>query len=344
MMRTFLFMLVLTSIAQAIRLKDIASLQGVRDNPLIGYGIVVGLMGTGDKNQPLTEASLGMFLRGLGVDLQLQKLDAQNLASVMVSANLAAFSRVGSRFDVVVSSIGSATSLEGGSLLMTPLKGADGNVYAIAAGKCMVSKKPERNRTTAGSGQSTLTATVLQGALLEREVLLPIDSQKGLRYHLKYPDFTTAARLVRKINEELSGRFAQALDASTIEITAPPLFDLSPVDLIAQVETVEVEPDRVARVILNPRLGTVVFGDQVRIAPVALSHHGISLEITENKDQTAANSQKTVERKIAMLSPGPNVTEIVNGLNSMGVGPEDLVSILQGLKASGALMAELEIQ
>lgn len=330
----------------ASRIKDIATLQGVRDNQLVGYGVVVGLMGTGDKNLSLTETSLQMALRGLGVDLKNHKLEAQNAASVVVSVNLAPFMRVGSRLDASLASVGSATSLEGGTLLMTPLKGADGDVYAMAQGKILLMKKTEKAgvgaTTQSRESQPSVTGTILQGAILEREVSMQFNPDQ-LKYFLRVPDFTTAARMENKINEELSGSFAKAVDAATVELFFPPTFVGNMVNLIARIEGLEVDTDRAAKVVLNPRMGIVILGQEVRIAPVAISHQNLQVKVS-GALPAQGKADTNPQRKIAVFHSAPTIADIVTGLNEIGAGPEDLVAIMQSLKASGALMADVEIQ
>ena len=264
-------LLLLVSSAHASRIKDLASLKGMRTNQLTGYGVVVGLAGTGDGNSDLTTNSLGLALKTMGVEQRAEKLDSKNAAAVFVSAVLPAFARTGATLDVTVSSVGSASSLEGGTLMMTALKGPDGQVYAMAQGKVLIETRTGKG---AGSGNSKhlLSGGIAGGALVEREIQYGWADLKELRYQLHVPDFTTSARVAVRINEELSGRYAIAQDAGAVQVIIPYGFEATPVDLIARIESIEVESDRAAKVVVNPRTGTVVLGQTVRILPVAIAH------------------------------------------------------------------------
>lgn len=349
-MKIFLAVLILcvAVVAEAARLKDIASLRGARDNQLLGYGIVIGLAGTGDKSSELTENSLNFALKGMGVDMKTtQKPETKNIAAVVVSATLPAFVKIGSRLDVTVSSIGSATSLNGGTLLATALRGPDGVVYAMSQGKIVTQKRGDGSSKV--GGQTVVTASVPLGALLEKELNFDFAAHKELRYQLHQPDFTTAARASQRINEELGGKYATANDAATIDVILPYTFEGSPVDLIARLEGVEIEADRRAKIVLNQRTGTVVLGDNVQIAPVAIAHGNLKLEVKDPKagkagedDGGAAASTKS--KSVIPVQPGPSVAEVAASLNEMGATADDLVTLIQALKASGALTAEVELQ
>jgi len=334
--------------ADAARLKDIASLRGARDNQLLGYGIVIGLAGTGDKSSELTENSLGFALKGMGVDMKTtQKPETKNIAAVVVSATLPAFVKNGSRLDVTVSSIGSATSLNGGTLLATALRGPDGIVYAMSQGKIVTQKRGDGGSKV--GGQTVVTASVPMGAILEKEVRFDFAAQKELKYQLNQPDFTTAARASQRINEELGGKFATASDAATIDVILPYTFEGSPVDLIARLEAVEIEADRRAKIVLNQRTGTVVLGDNVQIAPVAIAHNNLKLEVRDTKaakggDEEGGAPAAGKSKSVIPLQPGPSIAEVAASLNEMGASADDLVTLIQALKASGALTAEVELQ
>lgn len=356
MKRSAYVILILASLShysQAARIKDIASLRGARTNQLLGYGVIVGLAGTGDKSSDLTENSLGLVLKGLGIDVKTQKLDTKNVAAVLCSATLPSFTRMGSHLDVTVSSIGSASSLDGGTLMMTALRGIDGKVYAMAQGRVVALKKETKGGAGGNSGANLVTALVPEGATLERELAFDFNNQKVLHYILQNPDFTTAVRAAKRINEELGGKFATAADAGSFDVAFPYNYEGNPVELIAQIEGIDVQTDRKAKVIIDSKTGTVILGDQVRIAPVALAHGNLKVEIQAETrgvaaQQTAAPAAQggagTKENHLVLMNPGTSIADIVSSLNEMGATPEDLISLVQSLKASGALMAEVEMQ
>jgi len=339
------------------RLKDIATLKGARANQLFGYGIVVGLAGSGDKSNELTETSLGLVLRGLGVDVKNQKMETKNAAAVVVTATLPPYSKTGTRLDVQVSSVGSASSLEGGTLMMASLRGADGKVYAMASGKVLAMKKQAGGAGAAGGGggnnsQNLVTGLIPGGASLEREIPQNFSSMKEFRYQLLNPDFTTAVRMARRINEELGGKYATAVDAGTVDVLPPYHYEANPVELLAQIEVIDVEADTRSKVVINPKTGTVVLGDQVRIAPVAIAQGNLKIEIRD--ERAPANQAEGVaageggptkkDQKLIVMKKGASIADIASSLNEMGASSEDLISLLQALKASGALMAEIEMQ
>jgi flagellar P-ring protein FlgI len=269
--------LLCTAGAEAVRIKDIANLKGVRDNQLSGYGIIIGLPGTGDKDLDLTSASLKQVLKQMGISQKLGDMPTKNIASVLVTAKLPAFAKVGNKLDILVSSIGTATSLEGGTLVMTALKGPDGNIYAMSQGKLLTNPKKQGS----GNEVSAITAELPGGAILEKEIPYHWADLKELRYQLMQPDFTTAARMAHRINEELSGKFAIPLDAGTVNVTVPFGFEGTTVELIALIESIDVEADRKAKVVVNSRTSTVVVGDNVRILPIAIAHGNLSVEVKD---------------------------------------------------------------
>ncbi len=275
------------SCSYAARIKDIANLKGVRDNQLSGYGIVIGLPGTGDKDLELTSASLKQVLKGMGISQKLGDMPTKNVASVLVTAKLPPFAKVGNKIDILVSSIGTASSLEGGTLVMTALKGPDENIYAMAQGKLLVTPKG------ASSGAMAITAELSSGAILEKEIPYHWGDLKELRYQLTMPDFTTAARMAFRINEELSGKYAVPVDAGTVNVTIPFGFEGTTVELIALIEGVDVQADRKARVVVNSRTSTVVIGDGVRVLPVAVAHGNLSVEVKD--DGKDAKKSKTAD-------------------------------------------------
>ncbi len=340
--------LILSATASATRIKDMASLKGVRNNQLTGYGLIVGLAGTGDGSFDLTSTSLGQALKSLGIDQKNSKMDSKNAAAVFVSAVLPPFARVGAPLDITVSSVGTASSLEGGTLMMTALRGPDGQVYAMAQGKVMVESRTGKNT---GAAKHLVTAQLTGGAIIEKEIVYNWADLKELRYQLHTPDFTTSARVAHRINEELSGRFAIPQDAGAVQVVIPYGFEGTPVDLIAQIESIDIEPDRAAKVVVNPRTGTVVLGDSVRILPVAIAHGNLSVEVKETRApasedpaaMAAAGPTEKNKNKVMLVQGSASISDLVAGLNDMGASADDLVAVLKSLKASGALLAELEI-
>ncbi len=329
----------------AARVKDLAAIKGMRTNQLTGYGIVVGLAGSGDSSFDLTTSSLGQALKSLGIDSK-ASVESKNAAAVFVTATLPAFARVGSSVDVSVSSVGNAASLEGGTLMMTALRGPDGVVYAMAQGKLQVESRSGKTSGSAGP-KHLLAAQITNGASVEREIVYNWSDLKEFRYQLHNADFTTAARIAVRINEELSGRYAIAQDAGAIQVVVPYGSESNPVDLIAQIESIEVEADSSAKIIVNPRTGTVVLGDSVRILPVAIAHGNLSVEVKNTRspaaDEPSAPKAEKNKNKVMMVNGSASISDLVAGLNEMGASPDDLIAILKSLKSSGALLAELEI-
>ncbi len=330
------------------RIKDLASLKGVRGNQLTGYGVVVGLAGTGDSGFDLTSSSLGLALKTLGFDHKAEKVDSKNTAAVFVSATLPPFARVGSTIDITVSSVGTASSLDGGTLMVTPLKGADGQIYAVAQGKLLLDSRGGKGG--GGGSKNAVVAGIVGGATIEKEIAYNWGDLKELRYQLRSPDFTTAARVATRINQELSGRFAIPQDAGSVQVVIPYGFDATPVDLIAQIESIDVEADSVAKVVVNPRTGTVVLGDSVRILPIAIAHGNLSVEVkdtrkpaSEGQSEAAAAPAEKNKNRVMLVNGAASISDLVAGLNEMGATADDLMAVLKSLKASGALVAELEI-
>lgn len=341
-----LAILILPSAAQAARLKDIASVKGVRENILIGYGIVVGLRGTGDSSADVTGQSLSRLFGKLGLDVQNNAaVKSKNAAAVIVTAKLPPFARVGNRIDVTVSSIGDSASLEGGTLLVTPLRAGDQNVYAVAQGTISIGSVADgttKNFPTVGR--------VAGGAFIEKDVDTNFNSKKSFRLSLHNPDFTTAARVSAVINGELGGKFASARDSGTIDVVAPFSYENNAVELLAILENIQVNPDSRAKVVLNERTGTVVMGEKISISAVAISHGDLSIEVgapdagpraPANAGAAPAGAGQT--QRVSELKRTGSVSELVRALNSLGVQPKDLTAIFQTLKEVGALQAELEI-
>ncbi len=326
---SLLFLLLLTVSGQAFaaRLKDIASIRGVRENQLIGYGIVVGLKGTGDGKSEFMSKSVVRMLDKLGVKLDSNDFQSKNVAAVIVTANLPPFAKAGNPVDITVSALGEASSLQGGTLLQTPLRAANEQVYAVAQGTVVVGSDAKEAHLTAGR--------IPNGAMIEKDVQADFSARKMFRLTLHNPDFTTAARTSLTINKELGGHYATAKDAGTIDIVTPFAYENRGVELLATIESINVNPDGKAVVIVNEKTGTVVIGDKVRISKVAISHGNLSVKVGEGKD--------IKEEKVAVLESGVHVGDLVQALNKLGVSPKDLISILQSIKAAGALHGELDI-
>ena len=346
--------------ASAVRVKDIADVKGVRGNQLIGYGLVVGLAGTGDKSSvTFTTGSLASVLSGMGIGVDPQSLQVKNVAAVLVTADLPPFARSGSRLDAVVSSLGDASSLQGGTLAMTPLYGSDGEIYAISQGSLSVGGFSEGG--SAGSSVQKNHPTVgrlVGGVTVERELPFEIEDRRVFELALRQVDFTTANRMVLAINADFGGPIAVSPDPGTIRIDLPQDWDRSVVDFMAAVEAVDVQPDALARVVINERTGTVVMGAAVSISTVAVSHGALSVSIRAFNDvsQPAPFSEGETTRirnedvsaveedsGLSVIGGPVTVAELVRGLNAMGVTPRDLISILQAVHTAGALSAELEI-
>jgi flagellar P-ring protein precursor FlgI len=317
--------------ANAARLKDIASVKGVRENVLIGYGVVVGLKGSGDSGTDVTGQSLARLFSKLGLDVQGNAgIKSKNAAAVIVTAKLPPFARTGNKIDVTVSSIGDAASLEGGVLLVTPLKAGDQNVYAVAQGPVSIGSVADgttKNFPTVGR--------VVSGASIEKDLDSNFSGKKSFRLTLHNPDFTTAARLAVTINGELGGKFATARDSGTVDVVVPFNYDGNTVEMLAALENMQVNVDGKAKVVLNERTGTVVMGDRVTLSPVAIAHGELSIEV---KGGDAKRADRIFELKSAA-----NVSDLVKSLNALGVQPKDLTAIFQTLRETGALQADLEI-
>jgi flagellar P-ring protein precursor FlgI len=316
----------------AVRLKDIATVKGVRENILIGYGIVVGLKGTGDSSTDITAQSLTRLFGKLGLDIQGNAaVKSKNAAAVIVTAKLPPFARVGNQLDVTVSSIGDASSLEGGVLLVTPLRAGDQNVYAVAQGAISIGSVAD------GSSKTFPTVgRVIAGASIEKDLDTNFASKKNFRLSLHNPDFTTAARVSTLINGELGGKFAAARDSGTVDVVVPFNYDGNSVELLATLENIKVNVDSKAKVVLNERTGTIVMGSQISIMPVAISHGDLAIEV-----KGAAKGARP--DRVSELKSGSNVSDLLKALNALGVQPKDLTAIFQTLKQVGALQADLEI-
>ena len=350
-----------------VRVKDVARLVGVRDNELFGYGLVIGLNGTGDRKQSsfFTIQALQNLLTRQGINLNTARrdaLDTKNVAAVMVTAKLPPFARSGSALDVTVSSIGDATSLQGGTLVVTPLSAPDGQIYAAASGA--VSLGGGFSVSAGGTGESAqknhpTVGRIVSGATVEREVETRVMPQR-LTLGLLFPDFTTASRLAQSINTALGRVSAQAVDASNVAVDVPAADQGRLVDFVARLEQLTVPTDAPAKIVVNERTGTVIMGSLVRIATVAVSHGNLSIQIkaelqvsqppplAPSSAQTVVVPKTDVQIKedraaLAVMQQGASIGDVVAGLNAIGVTPRDLIAILQAIKRAGALNAELEV-
>ena len=321
----------LTQAAKSSRIKDLTTVKGVRENPIIGYGLVIGLNGTGDGGGEITNTSLKRMFQKLGLNPQ-NEISSKNVAAVIVTAKMKAFSRIGQKLDVTVSSIGDASSLAGGPLLVTPLKAGDGQIYAVTHGSVSIGglEKGKKFATT---------AKIPGGAVVEKEVDLDFDKKKSLRLSLKNPDFTTAARIEKTINQELGGKYAQARDATTLDLIIPAHYQRKVVQLMAIVENFEVTSDTKALIVINERTGTIVAGGDIVLRPVAISHGNLTIEVKGDAGGTAKSNGKS----IYYMKKQTTLSELVNSLNAFGTTPEDLISIFQALKSNGALIGDIEL-
>ncbi|MFA6497862.1 MAG: flagellar basal body P-ring protein FlgI, partial [Desulfurivibrionaceae bacterium] len=334
-------------LAHAVRLKDLASVKGVRNNQLVGYGIVVGLNGTGDGNKAaFTGQGLTNMLNNLGVKVDPEATKVKNIASVMVTATLPPFFKAGQNIDVTLSSVGDATSLQGGTLLVTPLKGLDNNVYAMAQGAISTGGDPAA-RGPARQANHLTVARITNGASVEREVPMSFANKESITISLASPDFTTISLMKTAIDTYLGGAYATARDGASVDVAVPPKYRAQEVALLAALENIEINPEHRARVVLNERTGTVVMGDNVTLNQFALSHGNLSLQV-KPPPQPGSSANATADtvkvgQKVVTLQPGVTLGEMVRALNSVGVAPRELIAIFQAIKAAGALQAELEI-
>lgn len=323
-----LFSLIISSSvhASASRLKDIVSVKGVRENPLIGYGLVIGLNGTGDGGGEITNTSLKKMFQTLGLNPQ-KEVSSKNVAAVIVTAKLPAFGRLGQKLDVTISSIGDASSLAGGTLIVTPLKGGDGQIYAMAHGPLSI------GGTEKGKKFAT-TARIPDGGIVEKELELAFNDKKAIRLALNKPDFTTAARVERTINQELGGKYATASDSTTVDVIIPQFYERKVVELLANIENFKVIADVAAKIVINERTGTLVAGGDIVLKRSAISHKDMVLEVKEGQ---AGNGI------ITAVPQTTTINDLVKALNALGTTPEDLISIFQALKQNGSLFAEIEL-
>ncbi len=316
-------------LATPTRLKDLVTVKGVRDNPVIGYGLVIGLNGSGDAGGEITNTSLKKMFEKLGLNPKTE-IGSKNVAAVIVTGKLPPFARVGQKLDITISSIGDASSLAGGTLLVTPLKGGDGQIYAVASGSISIGglKKGAKFATT---------GTIPNGAIVEKEIVTEFERKNSLRFSLNNSDFTTAARIEKVINEGLGGKYASAKDSTTIDLIVPANYERNIVQLMAIIENYKVHPDKSSKIVINERTGTIVAGGDVIVSPVAISHGDLTIEVKSDGDKGGKPNT------VYMMDKGTSLNDLVKSLNAFGVSPEDLISIFQALKRDGALNGEIEL-
>jgi len=366
MLKRFLHLIILLCFAASasaapVRLKDMVEFDGVRGNDLVGYGLVVGLNGTGDgiRNAPFTEEIMSSILERLGVNVTGEQFRPKNVAAVFVTASLPPFARTGSKIDVTVSAIGDAKSLLGGTLIMTPLNAADGEIYAVSQGTIISS-----GTSAEGNGASTVqgvptSGVIPAGAHVEREINFDFSSLKTIRLALRNPDFTTAERIEVAVNQAFGARVSQMVDAGTVVVDIASTRQRSPAHALGRIENILVEPERKAKVVIDQKSGTIVMGDDVRISRVAVSQGNLTIRVEEaplviqpspfSEGETVVvprTSADIIEEKgtgLVELGGSSSLSEVVEGLNALGVAPRDLIDILKSIKAAGALHAEVVV-
>jgi flagellar P-ring protein precursor FlgI len=343
------------------RIKDLANIEGVRQNQLIGYGLVVGLNGTGDtlNNIPFTKQSLQAMLERLGVNIRGAQIRTGNVAAVMVTANLPSFGTQGTRMDVTVSALGDAKSLQGGTLLVTPLLGADGNVYSVAQGSVAIGGfQAEGDASKITRGVPTV-GRIANGAIIEREIDFALNRLTQVRLALRNPDFTTAKRIAAAVNDFIGTPTAEPLDPSTVELSVPKQYRGNVVSLLTEIEQLQIEPDLAAKIVIDERSGIIVMGRDVRVSMVAVAQGNLTVTISETPQVSQPNALSrggatTVVprtkigvqedgKKFALVKEGVSLQQLVDGLNALGIGPRDLIAILQAIKAAGAIQADIEV-
>jgi flagellar P-ring protein precursor FlgI len=347
--------------AGAVRIKDIATFEGVRPNQIIGYGLVVGLNGTGDKTgAAFTTQSLNNMLKRMGVTLPSGQLRVKNVAAVMVTADLPPFVKPGTRIDVLVSSLGDASSLQGGTLLATPLKAVDSQIYAMSQGPVSIGGFSVSGAAGGAQKNHPTVGRIVQGATVEREVPIRWQGKADMTIKLHQPDFTTAARMAKLISDRMPASAARPVDASTVHFNVPGNYRENLAVMVAELENLSVEPDGVAKVIIDERTGTVVVGENVRLSTVAVAHGNLSIQIREGAAvsqpgplapqgaQTVVTPQTDIQvqegaDQLMVIESAATINDVVKALNAIGATPRDLIMIFQAIKAAGALHAELEI-
>jgi flagellar P-ring protein FlgI len=344
------------------RVKDLVEIEGIRDNMLIGYGLVVGLNGTGDslKNAPFTQQSIQTMLERLGVNTRGTTMQTKNTAAVMVTASLPAFSSSGTRIDVSVSAMGDAKSLQGGTLLVTTLFGADGQIYGLAQGPVAIGGFSAQGDAASVTRGVPTAGRISNGAIVEREVGFSLAGEHNLKLALHNPDLTTATRIASAVNTYLGSKIAEATDPATVHLAVPANYQGGVVGLLTDIEQVKVTPDEPAKVVIDEQSGVIVMGSDVRISTVAIAQGNLTIRVTETAQvsQPGPFSEKGTTQvvprtkididegkgnKIVVMKEGVALQNLVDGLNALGVGPRDIISILQAIKAAGALQAEIQV-
>lgn len=349
--------------AATTRIKDITDIEGVRDNMLIGYGLVVGLNGTGDSlgNSPFTEQSLTAMLERLGVNIRGENLNTGNIAAVMVTATLPPFKNQGTQIDVNISTMGDSTSLQGGTLLVTPLMGADGNVYAVAQGALITSAVSAQGAAGSVTQNVPTSARIPNGAIVEKEINFELSKLNNIRLSLRNPDFTTAKRVAQRINARFGSGTAVAENPASIRVTKTGEYKgKSIVELLTDLEQLEIMPDQPARIVIDERSGVIVIGKDVKISTVAVAQGDLTVKIEEAPQVSQPNAfsengdtvvvprtniavNESGQGEMAVIEGGITLQDLVTSLNSLGISPRDVITILQAIKAAGALQAEIEV-
>src|SRR5665213_4013964 len=342
------------------RIKDLANIEGVRQNQLIGYGLVVGLNGTGDtlNNIPFTKQSLQAMLERMGVNIRGATIRTGNVAAVMVTGNLPPFGTQGTRMDVTVSALGDSKSLQGGTLLVTPLLGSDGNVYAVGQGSVAINGfQAEGEAAKIVRGVPTV-GRIANGAIIEREIEFALNRLNQVRLALRNADFTTAKRIAAAINDFIGANTAEPLDQSTVQVNVPQQYAGNVVSLLTEIEQLQIEPDLAAKIVIDERSGIIVMGRDVRVSTVAVAQGNLTVTISESpqvsqpapfsRGQTVVTPNSRVGvtedgKKFAVVKDGVSLQQLVDGLNGLGIGPRDLIGILQAIKAAGAIEADIEV-
>jgi len=354
------FQLGTTPAGATSRIKDLANIEGVRQNQLVGYGLVVGLNGTGDtlNNIPFTKQSLQAMLERMGVNIRGATIRTGNVAAVMVTGNLPPFGTQGTRMDVTVSALGDSKNLMGGTLLVTPLLGADGNVYAVAQGSVTINGFQVEGAAASITRGVPTVGRIANGAIIEREIEFALNRLPNVRLALRNGDFTTAKRIAAAINDFLGAKSAEPLDPSTVQLSIPPEFKGNVVAFLTEIEQLQVEPDLGAKIIIDERSGIIVMGRDVRVATVAVAQGNLTVSISESpqvsqpnplsRGRTVVTPRSSVRvtedgKKLALVKDGVSLQQLVDGLNGLGIGPRDLIGILQAIKAAGAIEADIEV-
>ena len=353
---------VLSAATAAVRIKDIADVEGVRDNQLVGYGLVVGLNGTGDSltNSPFTAKSLIGMLERLGINTRGDTLRTKNVAAVMVTATLPAFASQGSKIDISTSTLGDAKSLLGGTLLVTPLQGADGQIYAVAQGPVSVAGFAAEGAAGSVTKGVPTSGRIAAGAIIEREIPFKMAGMATMRLSLRNPDFTTAQRVAAAINGKFGAGAAEATDPSSVTLNVPEASRANPAMMMTDIEQLTIRPDQIARVVVDEQSGVIVMGENVRISTVAIAQGNLTIRVTETPQvsqpaplseggETVVVPRTTIDvsedknAKLAVMPTGITLQELVTSLNALGIGPRDMITILQSIKAAGALQADIEV-